>query len=187
VRGWSVIEGWPEASLVDALAEAARAYDAASRTRPAGLGRADERVVDESTRIARLRWLSETGPAERAYLAAAEAMRLALNARLFLGLFELEAGFAIYPPGGFYARHVDSLKGARNRIVSVVTYLNRGWRAEDGGALTIWGRDGALAAEILPEAGVSVFMLSEEIAHEVRETRALRLAIAGWWRVNEGV
>jgi SM-20-related protein len=38
-------------------------------------------------------------------------MRLALNARLFLGLFDFEAGYAVYPPGGFFTRHVDSFRG----------------------------------------------------------------------------
>lgn len=54
-RGWSTLEGWPDAALVDALAEAARAHDAAARTRPAGVGRAGEAVVEPSLRVARLK------------------------------------------------------------------------------------------------------------------------------------
>ena len=39
-------------------------------------------------------------------------MRLAINRHLMLGLFEFEAQFLRYPPGGFYLRHVDARGGA---------------------------------------------------------------------------
>ena len=52
-----------------------------------------------------------------------------------LGLFEMEVCFAVYPPGGFYDRHLDSFAGARNRVVSLVAYLNEDWDEARGGAL----------------------------------------------------
>ncbi|MEZ5666278.1 MAG: 2OG-Fe(II) oxygenase [Alphaproteobacteria bacterium] len=185
-RGWSILDGWPDPVLVAALADAARRHHAADDTRVAAVGRSDEAVVDRSLRRAEIRWLEGADPLEARFLAAAETLRLALNARLFLGLFAFEACYAVYPPGGFYARHADALRGQRNRIVSLVTYLNPHWDAGQGGALVIYGRDGARAAAVEPRAGTSVLMLSEEIEHEVRPTAALRLAVAGWWRVNEG-
>lgn len=183
-RGWSLLEDWLDQSVVSALATAAVAHDAEDRTRPAAIGSAENAVIDRGYRRARLRWLSGADAAERAYLDAAEAMRLALNERLFLGLFDFEACFAVYPPGGFYRRHTDSFVGARNRVVSIVTYLNPAWTPENGGALVIYGRDDAAPVHILPRPGLSVLMLSEEIEHEVLPTAALRLAIAGWWRLN---
>lgn len=184
LRGWSLLEDWPAAPVISALADTAQIYEAEDHTRPAAIGSTERAVVDRDYRRARLRWLNGVVPSERAYLDAADALRLALNERLFLGLFDFEACFAIYPPGGFYRRHTDSFVGARNRIVSVVTYLNPHWNLEDGGELVIYGADGSVAMQVIPKAGLSVLMLSEEIEHEVLPTKSLRLAIAGWWRVN---
>jgi SM-20-related protein len=101
-------------------------------------------------------------------------------------LFEFESHFAFYAPGGFYARHLDALKGARNRMVSVVTYLNTDWRSEDGGELVVWGpeEDAPEVARVLPKAGTAIVFLSEEIPHAVEATHRPRLALPGWFRVN---
>ena len=106
-----------------------------------------------------------------------------------LGLFEFEVCFAVYPPGGFYDRHLDSFAGARNRVVSLVAYLNEDWDETRGGALAVWpegaGDGSAPAARIMPEGGGVVLMLSEAIPHEVEVTHEKRLCLAGWWRVNQ--
>ena len=60
-----------------------------------------------------------------------------LNREAFLGLFELEMHYAWYPPGAGYARHIDQPHGSGQRRVSLVLYLNRRWRAGDGGELKI--------------------------------------------------
>ena len=106
-----------------------------------------------------------------------------------LGLFEMEVCFAVYPPGGFYDRHLDSFAGARNRVVSLVAYLNEDWDEARGGALAVWpegaGESDAPAARIIPEPGGVVLMLSEAIPHAVEVTNEKRLGLAGWWRVNQ--
>ena len=51
-------------------------------------------------------WAGWCSPAEGSSCAA-DDLRRALNRRLYLGLFEFEAQFLLYPPGGFYARHVE--------------------------------------------------------------------------------
>ena len=106
---------------------------------------------------------------------------------LFLGLFSYEAHYAVYEPGGFYARHLDAFKGARNRVVSTVFYLNENWVGEDGGELAVFSHDGARepVALIAPELGTLAIFLSEDIPHEVRLARRERYSIAGWFRVND--
>jgi SM-20-related protein len=99
-----------------------------------------------------------------------------------LGLFEMEVCFAVYPPGGFYDRHLDSFAGARNRMVSLVAYLNEDWDEARGGALAVWP-EGA-GADDIPTARI-VLMLSEDIPHAVEVTTEKRLGLAGWWRVNQ--
>ncbi len=87
------------------------------------------------------------------------------NRGLMIGLFEFEACFAVYQPGEFYDRHLDSFEGARNRVVSLVVYLNEDWTEESGGALVVWPEGADEAAEpvarILPERAGVVFMLSK--------------------------
>lgn len=185
-QGWAEVAGWPEPGLTAALAARARYVAAEAANRPAQLGRQSQKRLVRTIWQARIRWLTGADPAELRFFQVAEAARLALKAQLFLGLFRFEACFAHYPMGGFYKRHVDALKGARNRVISLVTYLNEAWDSADDGALVIYAADGTEAVRLMPCAGRSVLMLSEQIEHEVRPCHADRHAIAGWWRVNDG-
>ncbi len=153
----------------------------------AGIGREAAYRKDGDIRRAAIRWLDGGTEAERALLALAEALRQAINASLYLGLFDFECNYIAYPVGGFYGRHLDRLQGARNRVVSFVAYLDPDWTEEDGGALRLWRHPddaGAPAETVLPRAGRTVLMLSEEIPHEVLPAHRPRHAIAGWWRIN---
>ncbi|MFN4263018.1 MAG: 2OG-Fe(II) oxygenase [Thioalkalivibrionaceae bacterium] len=67
-----------------------------------------------------------------------EALRTALNAELWLGLFDFEAHYAWYPPGARYEPHVDRLRHDDRRMISALIYLNDDWHvARDGGALRL--------------------------------------------------
>jgi SM-20-related protein len=152
----------------------------------AGLGRGDTQALGGLQRQVQSSWFDGQSAAELAFLAFADDLRLTINARLMLGLFEFEAQFLHYPPGGFYRRHVDAMQGARNRMVSLVAYLNVDWHTEDGGTLAIWaeGGEGCPVVEVAPLAGTVVLMLSETIPHEARPAGRDRRAIAGWFSVN---
>lgn len=114
-------------------------------------------------------------------LARLERVRLAVNARLQLGAFDLELHWALYPPGARYARHLDRSRGTRARLVSLVLYLNEGWRPEHGGALRLH-LDGGGAHDVLPEAGTLVAFASGRFEHEVLPARRERLSLTGWLR-----
>lgn len=186
-HGWVTAENLLSPQLVEGLLAVAVAREEAGTMRQAAVGRATTRKLDTVVRQASSSWILGDSEAERTFLHFAEELRLAVNRRLFLGLFEFEAQFLSYPPGGTYARHIDALKGERNRVVSLVCYLNPGWRSEDGGALALWASsddDVLPVAEIVPSAGTTVLMLSEEIPHEARPAIRQRRAIAGWFRAN---
>jgi len=190
-KGWSWQPGLLPEALLIALRDEIQALDADAALAPAGIGRDDAFQVDRSIRKTRITWLKGASPAQLAFADWAEGWRESLNRALLLGLFEFEACYAVYPEGGFYDRHLDSFEGARNRIVSIVVYLNEDWSPEDGGALVVWpegaAESDAPAACIVPEGGGVVFMLSETIPHEVQSTARLRFGIAGWWRVNPAI
>ncbi len=186
VVGYAVSTAMLPLDLVASLAAEQRRREGVGELVEAGTGRGAGQAVGAAQRRTQSSWFSEETAAERHYLAFAERMRLAINRRLFLGLFEFEAQFLHYPPGGFYRRHIDALHGERNRIVSMIAYLNEDWTREDGGALSVWaaGGVGEPVEEVMPLAGTIVLMLSEEIPHEARVAQRERRAIAGWFRSN---
>jgi SM-20-related protein len=171
-------------ALADNLAELRR-DEALPR---AGIGREADFRVRTDIRGDRIRWLSRADPVQARFLQQMDALRLELNRHLFLGLFEFEAHYALYPAGSCYRRHVDSFRGAANRVVSVVAYLNPGWCDDDGGQLVVYDETESITlAKISPRAGSVVLFLSEELPHEVLPARRDRLSIAGWFRLNASI
>ena len=152
----------------------------------ARVGRADSLLRDAAIRSDAICWLDADAASapERALLARFDALRLALNRALFLGLAELEAHYACYAPGAGYARHLDRFRDDDARAISLVLYLNPHWRDEDGGALRLYSSAEARepVLEVAPRGGTLVALRSETIAHEVLAARAERFSVAGWLR-----
>lgn len=153
----------------------------AGQLRAAATGRAQGRR-EGGLRGDSTHWIEPhaAGPATTQWLAAMDALRVALNRRLLLGLEELEAHFACYPPGAGYARHRDRFADDDARVLSLVCYLNPDWPADAGGELRL--HLARATADIEPRAGNVVLFLSEEIEHEVLPATRERWSIAGWFR-----
>ena len=183
--GFAVVErAFPE-DFLDALAGEAREAWAGGDDRRAGVGRGADRVSE--VRSDQILWLDPAAPTplQARYLGALEHLREAVRRELFLPVEEVEAHFAVYPPGAFYRRHLDRFERMPHRLVSCLLYLNRGWRVEDGGQLRLYhsGSDGAEASlDVLPEHGTFVCFLSERIEHEVFPTARPRASLAAWLR-----
>lgn len=188
-RGWVVVPGFlTDAEVATLRAELIERALRAELT-PAGIGRGDEHHMNRDVRRDRTRWLDGDTPAQQHFLTRMERLRLAINRRLFLGLFDLEAHFAHYPPGAFYRRHRDAFAVSDARVISAVCYLNECWQAGEGGELLVWPqpRSRTVAATVTPQAGTLVCFLSERIPHEVLATQRDRYSIAGWFRRNTSV
>jgi len=185
-KGYAVCPGFVPDEVCAALRLGAARLYAEAKHRPAGVGRDQNAVRDATIRRTEIAWIERQSPVEALFLDWCESLRHALNRETYLGLFEFEAHYARYPVGGFYARHRDSFVGARNRTVSLVLYLNESWRPEWGGALELFADDtGPVIERIDPSPGTAVFMMAETQWHAVEATKEPRLAIAGWWRVNQ--
>lgn len=182
-HGWFCRADAISSALVDALSVDLEELIEDDRLKRAGIGRERDFQVDRDIRRDWIFWINRERPVQAGFLELAEQMRLALNRRLFLALFEFEAHLALYPPGAFYRRHFDSFRGAANRMVSLVLYLNREWREGEGGELALYVPDGEMV-RIAPRAGTLVMFMSEEIEHEVLPTRIDRTSISGWFRLN---
>jgi len=164
----------------------ARCHDADSaRFQTAHIGRGTEKKQILSLRGDVISWLDETEDADSAFLSAMEKLRIALNERLYLGLFDYECHYAIYSTGAGYAKHLDVLNGKKNRILSTVLYLNEDWQSDHGGELDVYDETGAtLIATVEPRFGTMIIFLSETFPHEVRISNTTRRSIAGWFRVS---
>jgi SM-20-related protein len=170
--------------LTRALAEEARAAFGVGRFHAAGVGRAGAHALDPAIRGDQVLWLEESpSDAQRAYLAQMEALRSAINARLYLGLFDFECHFALYPPGSYYRRHIDRFQQDARRTVSCVFYLNERWDVAWGGALRLYrsAQPGAAFRDVLPEGGTFVCFLSDSVWHEVMPTTRERWSLTGWF------
>ena len=184
-HGWFCRDDAVSSALVAALSNDLAQLMEDDRLKRAGIGRERDFQVDRDIRRDWIFWLNRQRPVQAGFLVLAERLRLALNRRLFLALFEFEAHVALYPPGAFYRRHFDSFRGAANRMVSLVVYLNRDWADSDGGKLVLYRPEsGEEMARIVPRAGTLVLFMSEEIEHEVLPTHRDRASIAGWFRLN---
>ena len=185
-QGFAVSPGFVPLSLVRALRKEAMERDQLGEFRLAGIGRRQDHQKDSRVRSDRTCWLKSETLAQCQWLEHMEALRLAVNQSLYMGLFELESHFAIYGPGDYYQRHLDAFNGNNGRLLSVVLYLNEGWQSQWGGRLRLWPDPDAqvVATEVEPRAGTLVAFLSEKIPHEVLAATQERYSIAGWFRCN---
>jgi len=157
----------------------------AQQWQQAGIGRKQDCQVNTDIRSDEIYWMTRNNEVEAKFLDCMEALRSGINRRLYLGLFDYESHFAIYPKGSFYQKHIDALKGKSNRVLSTVLYLNDNWQANYGGELLIYKDSYSEAVHtISPQLGTLVIFLSEAIVHEVVKANRERHSIAGWFRVN---
>ena len=184
VRGWSVVEQALPAALATALEQEVRGARGGD-FQPATIGRQQDRTLNGAVRRDAIRWIDGDTAAQRDWLAWTARLQTHLNRRLFLGLFSYESHFAHYPPGAYYRRHVDAFRGDANRVLSTVLYLNRSWRAQDGGELLLYPEAGEQPLlRLTPALGTLAVFLSEAFPHEVLPAGRDRYSIAGWFRVN---
>ena len=156
-----------------------------ARLKPAGVGRQGDYQLDQQIRGDAIHWLEAGNPAVTEFLCWMDKLRLAINQRLYLGLFDYEAHYAVYPPGAFYQKHRDAFKGNPGRKLSTVLYLNQEWDVMAGGELVLYDEAGVTPLKkVAPEYGKLVIFLSEDFPHEVLPATQLRQSIAGWFRIK---
>lgn len=184
-QGWVVLPAFLPLEQVQALREQAQAQWQAGDFHAAGIGRGQELNVNEAVRNDHVQWLerAQTG-ALADYQDFIEHLRQSLNQQLYLGLFEFEAHFAVYPPGAFYKRHLDNFRGTSARLITAIVYLNEDWCESDCGQLRFYtdGTDGGDFVDIFPHAGSLVLFRSTRFWHEVMPARRERFSVTGWLR-----
>jgi len=187
--GYCVVEDFLDANAIAALALECKSMHEREEMRPAAIGRARGRNVDARVRGDQTRWFdpAQLTPAQSTYWTSMGSLRTSLNRQLLLGLDEIQAHYALYPPGARYARHRDRFRDDDARVLSSVLYLNHAWRPTEGGALRIYFDMAGTAepeshVDVGPHAGTLVLFLSADFEHEVLPASRERMSIAGWFR-----
>ncbi|MDR5773083.1 MULTISPECIES: 2OG-Fe(II) oxygenase [unclassified Caballeronia] len=163
-----------------ALATECMAMYAAQLLTPARVGakRAATLLRGDSTRWFQPDALS---PRQQTFADRIEALQMALNRELFLGLVDSESHYAVYRPGTGYTRHLDCLRNNDSRVISAVFYLNEAWQDVEGGALRLYLAD-QTHHDVFPRAGTLLLFLSAQFEHEVLPATRDRMSIACWMR-----
>lgn len=181
--GWCVVPGYLSEDEFRLLRDVCHAMHAKGAFHSAGIGNGTAEIRSE-IRGDQIYWIDEAqaAPALQAVLDKLETLRLTVNQQLYLGLFDVELHFAIFPPGTGYRRHLDRFQNDDRRSLTVILYLNENWVPEDGGLLRFWPNETADAIEITPVGGTLVTFLSDRFWHEVTPANRQRMSLTGWFR-----
>ena len=183
--GWLVLPNFFATETVNALRQQALNQWQSGSFHAAGIGQGNGLNVNQAIRGDQVQWL-EPCPhgALGQWQTFVEQLRVELNRSLYLGLFEYEHHFALYPAGAFYRSHIDNFRGTSARLVTTLLYLNEDWQTPDGGQLRLYtdGTNGGEFRDITPQGGTVVLFLSERFWHEVLPANRQRLSLTGWLR-----
>ena len=108
-----------------------------------------------------------------------DEVKSVFNRMLYLSLADYEFHLAHYPEGSFYKKHLDQFEGRKNRMISVIIYLNKGWQEGDGGELRVYP-EGKEALNIAPLDNRCAMFRSDTLFHEVLTSNTSRKSITGW-------
>ncbi|MEZ4647905.1 MAG: 2OG-Fe(II) oxygenase [Candidatus Eisenbacteria bacterium] len=182
-EGIAVWDGVLPISVLEGLREDALRELEEGNYRPARVGKGVRRRRMTEVRTDRIRWLerSTATDAQIAYWTMIDHLRTGLSSFFRVHLERMEAHFAVYPEGAFYARHYDQFRGVGNRIFSVILYLNPEWEPGHGGELRVHPPEGA-PVDYAPLHGRLIVFRSDEVLHEVLVSQRQRVSVTGWMR-----
>ncbi|EPQ3973978.1 2OG-Fe(II) oxygenase [Acinetobacter baumannii] len=130
-------------------------------------------------------WINESLPVAEQHVETLTSFCQHLNQAFFLGIKEVEAHFACYNPGEFYALHRDNPQQKNDRIMSTVYYLHPEWQDEWGGQLRLQDKNDIWHI-ITPEPNRLVIFQSN-LLHEVLVSKQQRLSITAWLRSGNSI
>lgn len=181
--GFIILDQPLPVSLINGLIDNLLAQQAEFKL--AGVGRQGDYQRNQDIRGDAIQWLEPGDLAVTEFLRWMDKLRLGINQRLFLGLFDYECHYAVYAPGAFYQKHRDAFRGSPGRKLSTVLYLNPEWDLVAGGELVLYDEAGEeQLVRLAPECGKLVLFLSEDFPHEVLPATQSRQSIAGWFRIK---
>lgn len=128
-------------------------------------------------------WINDELKIAQHHINALNALSHQLNQAFFLGIKEVEAHFACYNAGEFYALHRDNPQGKNGRIISTVYYLHEDWQDDWGGELRLQDKHGEW--HILKPKPNRIAIFQSDLLHEVIQAKHQRLSITAWLRSSD--
>ncbi|MBR5557005.1 MAG: 2OG-Fe(II) oxygenase, partial [Acinetobacter sp.] len=123
-QGFSIIDDIYTQDYVNALVKECSAH--LNSFREAAI----QNGVIQTIRNDQILWIDPKLPIAQQHIATLNQISERLNQYFYLGLKEVEAHFACYNSGNFYALHRDNPQQKNNRVISTVYYLHERWQAD---------------------------------------------------------
>ena len=130
-------------------------------------------------------WINENLMIAQHHIQSLEALSQQFNRAFYLGIKEVEAHFACYNAGEFYALHRDNPQGKNGRVISSVYYLHEEWQNHWGGELRLQDKNDAW--HIIPPKPNRIALFQSDLLHEVLLSKQQRLSITAWLRQSDGL
>lgn len=125
-------------------------------------------------------WIDEDLEIAQQHIQTLHMLSQFLNQNFYLGIKEVEAHFACYQSGEYYALHRDNPQQKNNRVISTVYYLHQAWKNHWGGELRL--QDKNEKWHIIQPQPNRLVLFQSDLLHEVREAKHQRLSITAWLR-----
>jgi SM-20-related protein len=178
--GIAVVDEFLSLAEVNSITEEDEFKHGLLRFKKAGIGQAGDKQIIESVRGDYIQWIDPATASRQVqnYLDRLFELRTYLNQALFLSLKDVEIHKTIYPTGSFYKRHLDQFKKDDHRKLSIICYLNKEWRENEGGQLRVYFSE--RKEDFFPIAGRLVCFRSDLLEHEVLPATRPRISLTGW-------
>ena len=128
-------------------------------------------------------WINEDLSIAQQHIDALTQLSQSLNRAFYLGINDIEAHFACYNAGEFYALHRDNPQGKNGRMISAVYYLHQKWENDWGGELHLQDKNNQWHT-IQPKPN-RIAMFQSDLLHEVITAKHQRLSITAWLRSDQ--
>lgn len=130
-------------------------------------------------------WIDGQLPIAQQHLKALEVLSQTLNQAFYLGIKEVEAHFACYNAGEFYALHRDNPQQKNDRMISTVFYVHESWQEDWGGQLRLQDKNGQW--HIIQPSPNRLAIFQSDLLHEVLRSKQQRLSITAWLRSGSSI
>lgn len=182
-KAWFAKEKVIDSNLCFQLSRALKVKQSDKSLSVAALSKNHSNLNSKSMRDSSISWIEDWNETEglRSLYKILDNIMLSVNNYFRLPIKSFESQFALYENGGFYEKHIDKTKKSNRRILSCIIYLND---CPEGGELVIYrqGSETEIAQVLSPKAGSLVLFFSDQIYHEVKPTKLLRLSLTTWFR-----
>ena len=125
-------------------------------------------------------WINENLEYAQQHIQALNALAQEFNRAFYSGIQDVEAHFACYNAGEYYALHRDNPQGKNGRVISAVYYLHEDWQADWGGELRLQDKNDQW--HIVEPKPNRIALFQSDLLHEVLKAKHQRLSITAWLR-----